>query len=213
MKPALALLALALCALPALALCALPALAGSEAPDAEAAPTGSEAPAAAPTQVLDFEAKRLSGPVEPLARYEGQVLLVVNTASKCGLTPQYEGLQALYERYREQGFQVLGFPSNDFRQQEPGSDAEIGAFCKANYGVEFPMFSKVAVLGDEAHPLYASLRAQPAPLGGPVEWNFQKYLTDRDGRVRHRFSPGTKPLDPELTAEIERLLAEAPPAP
>ncbi|MGI9592690.1 MAG: glutathione peroxidase [Myxococcota bacterium] len=163
--------------------------------------------------MLDFEAKRLSGPVEPLGRYEGQVLLVVNTASKCGLTPQYEGLQTLYERYREQGFQVLGFPSNDFRQQEPGSDAEIGAFCKANYGVEFPMFSKVAVLGDEAHPLYASLRAQPAPLGGPVEWNFQKYLTDRDGRVRHRFPPSTKPLAPELTAEIERLLAEAPPAP
>ena len=163
--------------------------------------------------VLGFEARRLSGPVESLAQFEGQVLLIVNTASRCGLTPQYEGLQALYERYRERGLQVLGFPSNDFRQQEPGSDAEIGAFCRANYGVEFPMFSKIAVGGEAAHPLYAWLTSRPEPIGGPVEWNFQKYLTDRHGRVVARFSPRTPPLDESITREIERLLAQTAGAP
>lgn len=173
---------------------------------------GSESnPAAEPEGLLDFEAKRLSGPVEALSQYEGQVLLIVNTASQCGFTPQYEGLQALYERYRERGFQVLGFPSNDFKEQEPGGDAEIGAFCRANYGVEFPMFSKVAVLGEAAHPLYAWLQSRDAPVGGAVEWNFQKYLADRSGRVVARFSPRTEPLAGEITGEIERLLAEPPP--
>jgi glutathione peroxidase len=161
--------------------------------------------------LFDFEAKRLSGPVEPLAKYRGEVLLVVNTASKCGFTPQYEGLEALYERYRARGFAVLGFPSNDFREQEPGSDAEIGAFCEANYGVEFPMFSKVKVKGDDAHPLYAWLTSQPAPIGGPVAWNFQKYLVDREGRVVERFSPRDEPGSPEVVAAIERLLAAPAP--
>ena len=166
---------------------------------------------ASPASLLDLEARRLSGPVEPLAGYRGQVLLVVNTASKCGLTPQYEGLQSLYERYQGRGFTVLGFPSNDFREQEPGSDAEIGEFCKANYGVGFPMFSKVRVLGEDAHPVYAYLTSRPAPIGGPVEWNFQKYLVDREGRVVQRFSPRTTPEAPEVVAAIERLLAEQPP--
>ncbi len=157
--------------------------------------------------LLDLEAKRLGGGVESLEIYRGQVLLVVNTASRCGHTPQYEGLQALYEKYRGRGFAVLGFPSNDFGNQEPGSDRQIGAFCKANYGVEFPMFSKVKVLGDDAHPVYAYLRSLPKPLGGPVEWNFQKYLVDRSGRVVARYESGTKPEDPALVAEIEKLLA------
>jgi len=165
-----------------------------------------------PETLLRFEARRLAGPVEPLSQYRGQVLLVVNTASRCGFTPQYEGLQTLYERYRERGFQVLGFPSNDFREQEPGSDAEIGDFCRANYGVEFPMFSKVRVKGEDAHPVYAWLTSRPAPIGGPVEWNFQKYLADREGRVVARFSPRTEPLDAEITGEIERLLGEEAPA-
>jgi len=161
-----------------------------------------------PSSVLDFEAKRLSGPVEPLAKYRGEVLLVVNTASKCGFTPQYEGLQSLYEKYHARGFTVLGFPSNDFREQEPGSDAEIGEFCEANYGVEFPMFSKIRVLGDDAHPLYAWLTSRPAPIGGAIEWNFQKFLVDREGRVVERFSPRTTPEAPEVVAAIEKLLAE-----
>jgi glutathione peroxidase len=163
----------------------------------------------AEASLLDFEARRLAGPVEPLARYRGEVLLVVNTASRCGFTPQYEGLQSLYERYHARGFSVLGFPSNDFRQQEPGSDAEIGAFCKANYGVTFPMFSKIRVKGDDPHPLYAYLTSRPAPIGGPVEWNFQKYLVDREGRVVERFPPRTEPESPEVAAAIERLLVES----
>ncbi|MCG8591028.1 MAG: glutathione peroxidase [Proteobacteria bacterium] len=156
--------------------------------------------------LLQFEAKRLAGPSESLSRYRGDVLLIVNTASRCGNTPQYEGLQSLYERYRERGFQVLGFPSNDFGRQEPGTDAEIGAFCRANYGVDFPMFSKVSVRGEAAHPVYQYLTSLPAPLGGPVEWNFQKYLVDREGRVVARFAPRTQPDAPELVGALERLL-------
>ncbi len=160
--------------------------------------------------LLELEAKRLNGAVEPLSRYRGQVLLVVNTASRCGYTPQYEGLQALYARYRERGFSVLGFPSNDFGNQEPGSDAQIGDFCRANYGVEFPMFSKVAVRGERAHPIYAYLTALPEPVGGPVRWNFQKYLVDRSGRVVARYASSVRPSDAALTGEIERLLGEQP---
>jgi glutathione peroxidase len=168
---------------------------------------------ARPASFLDLEARRLVGGVEPLADYRGQVLLVVNTASKCGFTPQYEALEALYERYRERGFSVLGFPSNDFREQEPGDDAEIGAFCKENYGVEFPMFSKVHVRGDDVHPVYLYLTSLPEPVGGPVQWNFQKYLVDRSGRVVQRFSPPVWPDSEELVAAIERLLEEPAPAP
>jgi glutathione peroxidase len=179
---------------------------------ARPAAEGGAAPPGA-TSLLDLEARRLAGPVESLAVYRGQVLLIVNTASRCGFTPQYEGLQSLHERYRGRGFSVLGFPSNDFREQEPGNDAEIGAFCQANYGVEFPMFSKVKVLGDDAHPVYAHLTSRPAPVGGPVEWNFQKYLVDRSGRVVQRFSPRTAPDAPEVVAAIERALAEPVPDP
>jgi glutathione peroxidase len=136
------------------------------------------------------------------------VLLIVNTASECGYTPQYAGLQTLYERYRENKFNVLGFPSNDFGEQEPGDDRQIGAFCKSNYGVEFPMFSKVRVLGADAHPVYAYLTSLPKPIGGPVEWNFQKYLVDRNGNVVARFESETEPDDPALVAAVERLLSE-----
>lgn len=160
-------------------------------------------------ELLDLSARRLAGSEEPLSRYRGEVLLIVNTASQCGYTPQYAGLQALYERYRENKFNVLGFPSNDFGEQEPGDDRQIGAFCKSNYGVEFPMFSKVRVLGADAHPVYAYLTSLPKPIGGPVEWNFQKYLVDRKGNVVARFASETEPNDPELVAAIERLLSEA----
>ncbi|MBW2495078.1 MAG: glutathione peroxidase [Deltaproteobacteria bacterium] len=161
-------------------------------------------------KLLDLKAKRLGGAEEPLSRYRGEVLLIVNTASECGYTPQYAGLQSLYERYRDKKFSVLGFPSNDFGKQEPGDDRQIGAFCKMNYGVEFPMFSKVVVVGADAHPVYAYLTSLPKPIGGPVEWNFQKYLVDRDGKVVARFESDTKPEDPTIVSAIERLLAQSP---
>jgi glutathione peroxidase len=164
-----------------------------------------------PDSLLRLEARRLGGGTESLDRYRGQVLLVVNTASRCGYTPQYEGLQALYDRYRSQGFSVLGFPSNDFGGQEPGSDPEIGAFCRSNYGVEFPMFSKVRVKGPDVHPVYAYLTSLPEPLGGAVQWNFQKYLVDRNGKVVARYASRVTPADPGLVAEVERLLAEPRP--
>jgi len=159
-------------------------------------------------ELLDLSARRLGGSEEPLSNYRGEVLLIVNTASECGYTPQYAGLQTLYERYREKKFNVLGFPSNDFGKQEPGDDRQIGAFCKSNYGVEFPMFSKVRVLGADAHPVYTYLTSLPKPIGGPVEWNFQKYLVDRNGIVVARFASDTEPDDPALIAAVERLLSE-----
>ena len=159
-------------------------------------------------ELLDLSARRLGGAEEPLSNYRGEVLLIVNTASECGYTPQYAGLQTLYERYREKKFNVLGFPSNDFGKQEPGDDRQIGAFCKSNYGVEFPMFSKVRVLGADAHPVYTYLTSLPKPIGGPVEWNFQKYLVDRNGIVVARFASDTEPDDPALVAAVERLLSE-----
>jgi glutathione peroxidase len=159
-------------------------------------------------ELLDLSARRLAGSEEPLSRYRGEVLLIVNTASECGYTPQYAGLQTLYERYRENKFNVLGFPSNDFGEQEPGDDRQIEVFCKSNYGVEFPMFSKVRVLGADAHPVYAYLTSLPKPIGGPVEWNFQKYLVDRNGKVVARFESDTEPDDPALVAAVERLLSE-----
>ncbi|MCL6593458.1 MAG: glutathione peroxidase [Alicyclobacillus sp.] len=158
--------------------------------------------------VYDFTAPRLDGQIQPLSDYQGQVLLVVNTASRCGLTPQYQGLQALYERYRDQGFAVLGFPCNQFAEQEPGTAADIQSFCSSQYGVTFPMFSKIEVNGPGAHPLYQWLKQQ-APGSGPdapeIEWNFAKFLIDRNGRVVKRYAPQTKPE--ELTGDIEALLA------
>jgi glutathione peroxidase len=133
-------------------------------------------------------------------------------ASRCGYTPQYEGLEALYDRYRERGFAVLGFPSNDFGGQEPGSNAEIAKFCRATWGVRFPMFAKIRVRGEGQHPLYRWLTGLPAPLGGPIEWNFQKFLVDRGGRVVARFAPAVRPDDPSLVARIEALLGEPAPA-
>jgi len=156
--------------------------------------------------VLDLTMRRLDGREQDLGEYRGRVVLIVNTASRCGYTPQYAGLQALYERYAERGLVILGFPSNDFAGQEPGNDEEIRSFCKLNYGVEFPMFSKIHVRGEDKHPLYARLTALPAPLGGEVEWNFQKFLLDRSGRVVARFSPATAPDDPALVSRIEGLL-------
>ena len=158
------------------------------------------------TTIYDFAATRLDGRDEPLTAYAGQVLLVVNTASRCGFTPQYAGLEQLQLAYAGRGFAVLGFPCNQFGHQEPGDAAAIGGFCERNYGVSFPMFAKVAVNGADAHPLYRWLKqAHPGLLGtGAIKWNFTKFLVDRAGRVVDRFAPLTKPA--ALAGPIERRL-------
>ncbi len=156
--------------------------------------------------ILEHSMKRLDGRDETLDTYRGNVLLFVNVASKCGLTPQYTGLQQLYDRYHEKGFSVLGFPANNFMGQEPGTDAEIAEFCEVNYNVTFPLFSKISVKGDDIHPLYRELTSQPEPVGGDVTWNFQKYLVDREGNVVARFDPRVTPDDPQVVAAIEALL-------
>ncbi len=156
--------------------------------------------------IYDFSASLLDGTPESLGRWRGDVLLVVNTASKCGFTPQYEGLEALQTRFASRGFSVLGFPCNQFGNQEPGDAAAIGGFCQTNYGVSFPMFAKVEVNGSGTHPLFAWLKAQKAGLLGlsGIKWNFTKFLIDRKGDVVARYAPTTKPES--LTKPIEALL-------
>lgn len=156
--------------------------------------------------VFNFNAKRIDGKEVPLSNYEGQVLLIVNTASKCGFTPQYAGLEELYQQYRGRGFTILGFPCNQFGGQEPGSEEEIQTFCSINYGVSFPMFEKVDVNGEKAHPLFSYLTEElPGILGSKsIKWNFTKFLVGRDGKPLKRFAPQDKPVD--LAKEIEKLL-------
>jgi glutathione peroxidase len=151
---------------------------------------------------------RLNGQPESLSAYAGQVVLAVNVASRCGLTPQYEGLQALHDRYASRGFTVLGFPCNQFFGQEPGSAEEIQEFCSLNYGVSFPLFSKLDVKGSSQHPLYAALTTHPDDQGkaGNVTWNFEKFLVGKDGRVVRRFRPEVVPEDPQIIEAIEQLL-------
>ncbi len=158
------------------------------------------------TTTFDFEARTLAGETVSLRDYEGKVLLIVNTASNCGFTPQYAGLEQLWERYGERGLVVLGFPCNQFGAQEPGNAEQIGAFCQKNYGVTFPMFDKVEVNGSGTHPLYAFLKEEaPGLLGSrAVKWNFTKFVVDRQGKVKGRHAPTTKPE--ELAREIEALL-------
>ncbi len=156
--------------------------------------------------VYEFSAARLDGHEEKLADYRGQVLLIVNTASACGFTPQYAGLEALYGKLHGDGLTILGFPCNQFGAQETGSEAEIGAFCQKNYGVTFPMFSKIEVNGANAHPLYKYLKdAKPGLLGTEaIKWNFTKFLIDKDGEPVARYAPNTKPE--ELETPIRKLL-------
>jgi glutathione peroxidase len=156
----------------------------------------------------DFEVRSIDGEPRKLSDYRGRVALVVNVASRCGLTPHYAGLQQLYDSYRGRGLEVLGFPCNQFAAQEPGSDAEVKQFCSTTYGVDFPMFSKVDVNGPGRAPLYGWLTAEAAtPEGaGDVQWNFTKFLVGRDGRVAARFAPQTDPAAPELVAAIEKAL-------
>jgi len=177
------------------------------------------------SSLYDIPVARIDGTPSSLGEYAGKVLLVVNVASKCGLTPQYEGLEALYRTYRDRGLVVLGFPANDFAGQEPGTEAEIETFCRSTYGVEFPMFAKIAVTGPERHPLYdaliaarpeAAFKADSALLKrlppreaepGGIHWNFEKFLVGRDGAVVGRFAPDTTPEDETIVAAIETALS------
>src|SRR5882724_7197281 len=152
----------------------------------------------AASSVHEFTLNSLTGKPVSLADYKGKVLLVVNVASKCGFTPQYEGLEALYKKYKDQGLVVLGFPANNFMGQEPGTNEEIGTFCKSKYGVTFPMFSKISVKGDDKAPLYQFLTS----TGGEIPWNFTKFLVGKDGKPIERFSPKVTPDAAELTSAI-----------
>ena len=160
------------------------------------------------TTLSDFQALSIDGRAVPLAQYAGQVVLVVNTASACGFTPQFEGLQSLHQRYAAQGLAVLGFPCNQFGAQDKGSNAEIGAFCQKNYGVDFPMMEKVKVNGRGEHPLYTELKKATDADGkaGRVKWNLEKFVITPGGAV-HRFRPTTEPDAPEVVAVIEEALA------
>lgn len=153
----------------------------------------------------DFTMFDIDGNPVQLADYRGKVILAVNVASECGYTPQYEGLQELYEQYKDEGLVVLGFPANNFGGQEPGSNEEIKSFCKSNYGVTFPMFAKISVKGEDMHPLYTFLTSE-AEADAEVSWNFQKFLIDREGNVVASFSTRTEPLDEKVVSAIEALL-------
>lgn len=158
--------------------------------------------------LYEFQMNDIDGNPVKLETYNGKVLLLVNVASKCGLTPQYEGLQALYTRYNDRGFEVLGFPANNFLGQEPGSNEEIKQFCSLKYNVTFPLFEKISVKGKDQHPLYAYLTSETTnpEFAGEISWNFNKFLVDRTGKVIARFGSKTKPGDPEVIEAIETAL-------
>ena len=160
------------------------------------------------TTLSDFSANTLTGQEQDLAAYAGKVVLIVNTASKCGFTPQFEGLESLYEKYTEQGLVVLGFPCNQFASQDPGTNDEIGEFCQKNYGVSFPMMEKIDVNGADAHPLYQWLKSEKGGILGSqkIKWNFTKFLVGRDGNVVKRYGSTTKPED--IAGDIEAQLAK-----
>jgi glutathione peroxidase len=151
--------------------------------------------------LYQFVVNDIQGEPFDLSQFEGKKVLVVNTASKCGLTPQYEELEKLYQKYKEQNFVIIGFPANDFMKQEPGTDEEIADFCQKNYGVSFPMMSKISVKGDTIHPLYVWLTSQ---TDSKVQWNFQKYMIDKKGNIAGYVSPKTKPFDPKIVEWIEK---------
>ncbi|MFC5451767.1 glutathione peroxidase [Paenibacillus aestuarii] len=155
--------------------------------------------------VFDFQALTIRGEDQALSEYRGQVLLIVNTATKCGFAPQFKGLQALHDKYKAEGFSVLGFPCNQFKEQEPGSDAQVEQACQLNFGVKFPLFAKIDVNGADTHPLYRHLKQQASGiLGSSIKWNFTKFLVDQEGRVIKRFSPTTKPS--KIESYIRKLL-------
>ena len=153
-----------------------------------------------------IDLKTIDGKEVKLKEYQGDVLLIVNVASECGLTPQYTKLQELFAKYNKKGFQVLGFPCNDFGEQEPGSNKEIKLFCTTKYQVTFPMFEKLHVKGDEQDPLYTALTGKKSPFPGNIRWNFGKFLISRDGKILHRFEPWTKPDEEKVIEAIEKAL-------
>ena len=166
------------------------------------------AAALAASSVHEFTLDAINGTPTPLASFKGKVMLIVNVASQCGYTPQYEGLQALYTKYKDQGLVITGFPANNFGSQEPGTNSEIGAFCKSKFGVTFPMFSKISVEGGDKAPLYQFLTDKKAnpKTGGEIQWNFTKFLVDRNGKVIQRFEPAVEPLSGGLVSAVESAL-------
>ncbi len=168
--------------------------------------------AAAPASPLDFQVKTIDGKDQKLSEYKGKVVMLVNVASKCGNTPQYKPLEALYEKYKDQGLVVLGFPANEFGHQEPGTDSEIKTFCTGKYDVTFPMMSKIVVKGEGIHPLYQFLtdKKTAGDFAGDIQWNFQKFLVDRNGNVIARFAPKTQPDDAKVVEEIEKAIKAQP---
>jgi glutathione peroxidase len=163
--------------------------------------------AAGEASPLDFKMDSLDGQPVDLSKYKGEVVLIVNVASKCGLTPQYKQLEEVYTKYKGKGFEVLGFPANEFGKQEPGSNTEISSFCTSKYGVDFPMFSKIVVKGDGINPLYKYLTSESG-FNGDIKWNFEKFLVNREGKVVKRFAPPVKPDSPEVIEAIEAELAK-----
>jgi len=164
---------------------------------------------AAPKSIYDFTLKSIDGQPTPLSEYHGKVLLLVNVASRCGFTPQYTALEAIYEKYKDRGLVIVGVPANNFMSQEPGTNEEIKTFCTSKYNVKFPMMSKLSVKGDDKTPLYQFLtsKEQDPKFSGEIQWNFTKFLFDRNGNPIARFEPATKPDSPEVTAAIEAALA------
>ena len=173
---------------------------------AQASEEGAMLMAAQTPMVYDFTLNDIDGKPVSLSQFRGKALLLVNTASFCGNTPQYADLEKMYEQYRDKGFEILAFPANNFGQQEPGTNAEIKTFCYTKYSLSFPLFSKISVKGDDKHPLYRYLTEQ-SPFPGEVEWNFQKYLIDRSGKVVARYHHRTKPLAQDIVQDVERVLA------
>jgi glutathione peroxidase len=185
--------------------------AGAQPTDAKPAEADAGKPKEDPMYVLGFAMEDILGGEQKLEQYKGKVVIIVNVASNCGFTPQYEGLQRLYEKKQDEGLVILGFPSNDFGEQEPGTNAEIKEYCSSKYGVTFPMFSKISVIGEKQHPLYKKLSSQPAPVGGDPNWNFTKFIVDRSGKVVARFNSRAVPDDtsekvsPESKAMAEKI--------
>jgi glutathione peroxidase len=162
---------------------------------------------ASAASLYEIPVNDIDGAATNLAPYKGNVLLIVNVASMCGFTPQYKELQELYVKRKDAGLVVLGFPCNQFGEQEPGSDTEIKQFCSTNYGVTFPLFDKIEVNGEHRHPLYVELAGKDSPFPGNIPWNFTKFVVGRDGRIVHRFGPNIKPDAPEVTSAIDAALA------
>jgi len=156
---------------------------------------------------LDFKVKTIDGKEQNLSDYKGKVVLFVNVASKCGLTPQYEALESVYEKYQEKGFVIVGFPANNFKEQEPGTNEEIKQFCTSKYNVTFPMMSKISVKGDDQHPLYKLLTQDSGDFKGDIGWNFTKFLVDRNGQIYARFPSNVKPESPQVIDAIQKGLA------